>query len=384
MSNMQDDEFREDELPPEEVDADLEDGGDAPAAKKTSLPMMAAMGLGVAAVVGFAGFQVYSKMAPAPSQQTVDVVAPPVHAQQQQAAVPAPATVPALPVDQAAMPGGAAAPLGGPVGAQVPAVAPVAAAVSAPAGLPVGTGVQPVEVGAAASATALAAASGVATPAAVTPAGLALSGGPVNMDAIAALKRSQEAQGKQMDDISARLQRLETRLAELAGSGRAAKSQSVAEEDDDAKARKTALRKARLKKAKELAAKRAEERKRKASDKDVKVTKPADKPRAKNVVKSSEVLPDAPAPKRSVPVVDLPPAPIAETPAPKKPQAEEQLTVRVTGLRIQAVIPGRVWIADEGGVARSYSVGDAVRAGVVIRSIDAEKGVVTTSAGLIR
>lgn len=383
MSNMQDDEFREDDIP-DEVD-DPEGGGEAsqPEKKKASLPMMAAIGVGVAAVVGFAGLQVYNTLMPKPRQQSdvAPMAVQPLPAQAPQPVVPAPAAAPVLPADPNAMPVGAA-PVAGAIAPVTPA-APAGVAVPAtPAALPVGSEVQPVVAGAPAQAPALG-----ATPAPLAPTGFAPSAGPVNMDAIAALKKSQESQGKQMEDISARLQRLEARLAELAGSGRSAKGQSVAEEDDDAKERKAALRKARLKKAKELAAKRAEERKRKAGSKDVKeakAAKPADKPRAKNVVKSSEVLPDAPVPKRSVPVVDLPPAPVAETPAPKKPQAEEQSTVRITGLRIQAVIPGRVWIADEGGVARSYSVGDAVRAGVVIRSIDAEKGVVTTSAGLIR
>jgi hypothetical protein len=163
------------------------------------------------------------------------------------------------------------------------------------------------------------------------------------------------------------------------------RSEEVVVDDETRAARKaSAAKRLSAKKAKALKAQEERAAKVKAlktKTKEREKLAAESKRRAANIVKSEEVLPSAPDVKRpAMPVGELPPAPTFE---PAKPAKVEE-PVRIGGLKIQAVIPGRAWISDEGGVARSYSVGDAVRSGIVIRAIDAEKGVVTTSAGSIR
>ena len=369
---MSNEDLREDAdlMGEDDVDA-VEQDTDQPQAKKSSLPVMVAMGVGVAAVLGFAGYKVMGVMSPAQPQQE-QMVPPSPMAQQPVAPVMAAPQVAPMPDATAPAAPMGAAPAGPEVqqtpGAPVAQGAPVVAAPLTPA--PVGAApVAPV----------------AADPAVAPVAGPVSAAG---LEAIASLKKAHEAHAKKIEDFESRIARLEARLTELSGAKPVKASQhseEVVVSDEARAARKAATaKKASAKKAKALKAQEeraAKVKALKAKTKEREKVATEVKRRTANVVKSEEVLPSVPDVKRpAVPVGELPPAPTFE---PAKPAKVEE-PVRIGGLKIQAVIPGRAWISDEGGVARSYSVGDAVRSGIVIRSIDAEKGVVTTSAGTIR
>jgi hypothetical protein len=358
---MSNEDLREDAdlMGDDDVDA-VEQDTDQPQAKKSSLPMMAAMGVGLTAILGFAGYKVMGVMSPAQPAQEQMVPASPMAQQPVAPVMPAPQVAPS--------------PEGAAPGAPVVA-APVAPDAQAPMGA---APVAPTAVAAPVGATPVAPVGAAPTvaPEAVAP----LGAGPVSaagLEAIASLKKANEAQDKKIEDVEARIARLEARLAELSGSKpvkASQRSEEVVVDDETRAARKASA-------AKRLSAKKAKVKALKTKTKEREKLAAESKRRAANIVKSEEVLPSAPDVKRpAMPVGELPPAPTFE---PAKPAKVEE-PVRIGGLKIQAVIPGRAWISDEGGVARSYSVGDAVRSGIVIRAIDAEKGVVTTSAGSIR
>lgn len=344
--------------------------------KKSSLPMMAAVGVGVAAVVGFAGFKIYNQMfaaPPAPMMDAGPIVAPVVQQAPAQIESQPPAPVVPAPVVPAPV-----------------ALDPQPAAVAPAPVVDVQTSALP---------------SPMTSPA-------VLAGAGVDMSAVMELKAATEAQAKKVSAIEEKIVTLEQRIAALEAGKPVA--QAKTEKPAKASSGEKLAKASEHKKAKKVAQKTRDSKKR-GSEWKKSVEKPSDtisrsrtqlleklkaaEAAVASTAKSTEaVLPPAPdfGPKPEPVKTEAKVQPIAKqessasvtTPKaeslPALPTLPVAKPVSVSGLKVQAVIPGRVWLSDGNGPTRSYAVGDVVRAGVVIRSIDADSAVVTTSAGTLK
>lgn len=397
---MSKDDFIEDGSVELEGGLDAETGDDSDStepevsAKKSSLPMMAAVGVGVAAVVGFAGFQVYNKMFAGPPAPMMDVG---IQAAPVQPAPVAQSPVQAAPVSPAA--------LEAPVAVQQPSALPPAlpAALDPQAPALPAVAVQP-----------------MASP-------QVLAGAGVDMTAVMELKVATEAQAKKVAEIEDKITSLEQRILALESgksvkSSKSSKAATSAEGEGASPVAKTSVKKVATKASKKLAKKVKDKEasaksgsgwKTKSVEKSsgaiarsraqlLEKLKAAEATVASNAKSADAVLPPSPdfgskpastssapsqpseakvqpiaSPQSSAVVTQ----PKIQDPQPAAPVAKP---VTVSGLKVQAVIPGRVWLSDGNGPTRSYAIGDVVRAGVVIRSIDADSAVVTTSAGVLK
>jgi hypothetical protein len=315
--------------------------GDEP--KKAGKGVIIAAVAGAVLVFGFAGMQVYKKIAkPSPGlDQSMMVEAPP-------AAAPAQALVPAGAQSDVSQPVPGQAPGAPPemrmlstseLGASAGQVAPTP--VAAPVGGPPGSATAPLggPAGQSGAAGALAGASGS-----------------IDMTALNSLKSQQEAQGKRIDSFDDRLSKMESRVSQLASGERGERVARVA------RAEPTPKREWQPKKAV--------------------VRKPLVKS-LNSGAGDQKAAADSQTKADASQSVKLPPAPVEIAKSDVKAEPEK-VVARINGLRIQAVIPGRAWVQDDGGATRSYALGDSIRPGVVIKSIDADKGVVETSVGAIR
>jgi hypothetical protein len=323
-------------------DADHDDPAPAEDVKKPNKSVMVVAVAAAVVVFGFAGMQVYKKMAkPSPGLDQSMMAAPTPAAPAAQALVPAgvqpdPAQsgTPASAAPAQEMRMLSTAELGGATGA-TPTVQRSSPAVgSTPTAQPVLQG-----------------GSGPSVQAASAAFTGASQSGPIDMSALQGLKSQQEAQGKRIDTFDDRLSKIESRVSQLSGGERVVRV--------------------------DAAPKRVWQPKKPV------VKKPLVKSKGKADKTDQKDGEDAHPKAEVTQVVKLPPAPADLSKAEAKPEAEK-VVGRVNGLRIQAVIPGRAWVQEDGGATRSYALGDAIRPGVVVRGIDAEKGVVETSAGAIR
>ncbi len=374
MSNDQFNEDHDNELD----DAELDSPAAAPA-KKSNLPLMAGAGVALAVVVGFAGFQIYNKFlggAPAPDAGYANQapMQPPAPMGGGQMAAPgmqggpgaqpvninAPLQGGAMPVVPPA-PGAAAGP-----GAQVPmgAQPPAPAVVGGGADL----GVKPLDpVGgqpaALQSPAALGGPAAVAPGMSAAPASAPAARGPVDVAAIEELKKQTAANAERIDSVEARLKSLEERLAKFEG-----KRPAKAVKADAAEERASAKSESHAERQSERLSKGAKAIKGKLKGA---ASKKSDWKKAPAEARSEEVV-DAPvAPKKNPADIVLPPAPVfSPVVQPKQPAADaskpadaskgvssakpvtqsaaEAMPVirpSVGDIKVQAVIPGRVWLS---------------------------------------
>lgn len=380
MSDKFEDDFVEDDddLSSSEASPSSERAS-GPEKKKPNVAVMAAMGVGVLAVIGFAGLQVYNKLAGDSGAPAAD---PGFVAQQAVQQQPVQPMVPAQPTQ--AMPGQAMAPAGvvpaPDMGATAQPAVPVPGAAAAPNAViqPIG---QPVPAVPGVVSPDLRA--GAANPSSNKPDGM-VAGGPVDMKALMELKNAQEEQGRKISDLDRRIAALEAAIqggvAQKAVKHVKASKHSAPDQegaDEVAPTKQLKWKKSQLEKKRATEWKKASAHKKQLEAK--LLSKRAGEKRTEAQRGGKDPAHETPA---------MPPAPVFAKPdevrPEAKPQAAPQPPVNLSNMKVQAVIPGRVWVTEDSGVVRSYAQGDALRSGVVIKHIDAERGVVTTSAGVLK
>lgn len=419
---MSNDQFNEDGGVDLNDDTDLDMPAASPA-KKSNLPLMAGAGVALAVVVGFAGFQIYNKFlggapapdmgygAPAPMQPPAPMANGQMGGNGMQGGPAAGVNInaplqggamPVVPPAPGAAPGampGVPAAVGAPAAAGQP---PVVGGVDV-AGKPV-DGVLAAPGGSVAPVAGAVGAMGAAPGMSAAPAPASAVKGPVDVAAIEELKKQTMANAERIDSVEARLKSLEERLAKFEGKKptKAAKSEAVIDErasraDTHAERPTERLNKG----AKALKNKLKGSQAAKKSD--------WKKAPAESRSRTEDAVEAPVAPKKNPADIVLPPAPVfnpgaAQKPAvdpakaaeaskpasavkPVAPTSAEALPVirpSMGDIKVQAVIPGRVWLSEAGGPTRSFAVGDVIKSGVVIRSIDADTAQVHTTAGVLK